>query len=212
MKFTLTLKDILFLIAVIVLCLFLFRCTKACERNPGHINSDTLSHKIDTVFYYTVTDTVYVPKIIAVNNTVYKTKWIHDTLQSFEVRIDPADTAAILKRYYQKAVYSDTQKLNYGTVIINDTVTQNRIVARGLKTNIAVPTIKETTVLRTPERTQIWIGANAMTDLGKVYTGAELMMKTKGNIAYSGGVMIGQDGKPLYTGGVKVLIRLRKPR
>ena len=173
-------------------------------------NNDTVSHRIDTVFYYTVTDTVYIPKIIAVNN--YKTRWVHDTLSTFEVRIDPADTAAILKRYYEKIAYSDTQKLNYGTITINDTVTQNRIVSRGIKTNIAVPTIRETTVLRTPERTQIWVGANAMSDLKQFYTGAELMLKTKGNIAYAGGVMIGQDGKPLYTGGVKILIRLRKPR
>lgn len=212
MKFTLTLKDVIFTIGVIVGCILLFRACKACDNMPRANRNDTVSHKVDTIFYYTVTDTVYVPKIVAVNNTVYKTKWIHDTLSTFEVRIDPADTAAILKRYYEKIAYSDTQKLNYGTVIISDTVTQNRIIARGLKTNIAVPTIKETTVLRTPERTQIWVGANAMTDLGKVYTGAEIMMKTKGNIAYSGGVMVGQDGKPLYTGGVKILVRFKKPR
>lgn len=211
MKFTLTLKDIVFTIAVIVGCLLLFRACKACDGMVKPGKNDTISHKIDTVWIASKSDTVYVPEIVGVTNTINNTKWVHDTLETFEVRIDPADTAAILKRYYQKVAYSDTQKVQYGSIVINDTVTQNRIIARGLKLNQSLPLVKEITTLL-KERRQIWVGANAMSDLKQVYVGAELMLKTKGNIGYSGGVMIGQDGKPLYTGGVKILVRLKKPR
>lgn len=206
-------KDVVFTIVVIVGCLLLFRACKACDnmQSPGSKGTDTLSHKIDTIWLSQKSDTVYIPEIIGVTNTIRETNWVHDTLETFEVRIDPADTAAILKRYYQKVAYSDTQNIQYGNIVINDTVTQNRIVSRGLELNQSLPLVKEITILL-KERNQIWIGANAMTDLGKLYIGSELMLKTKSNIAYSGGVMIGQDGKPLYTGGVKVLIRLRKPR
>lgn len=176
-----------------------------------HSGNDTIKHTIDTVYLSQKQDTLYVPEIVGVTNTVHSTKWIHDTLDRLEVRIEPTDTAKILARYYQTVAYSDTQKVQYGSVVINDTVTQNRIIARGMKTSFLIPTIKETTTIL-KERNQIWIGANAMSDLKKVYVGAELMLKTKGNIAYSGGVMVDQDGKPLYTGGAKILIRLRKPK
>ena len=206
-----TVKDIIFIILVIIGCILLFRACKACDGMGGKpTHTDTVKVVTDTVYSYNVTDTVYVPQITKITNTVYKPFTVHDTLETYEVRIDPVDTAKILARYYQKVNYSDTQKIEFGSVIINDTVTQNRIVSRGFKTNLSVPTITKTITLRTPERTQIWIGANGMTDLKQLYVGAELMLKTKGNIAYSGGVMVGQNGGQYYTGGVKVLLRFKK--
>ena len=109
----------------------------------------------------TRTDTVYV-------HTVDSTSWYRPQITTIQggaiqaparVRVDsftvfekgeiryvpvPADTAAILADYFARVYYSDTTQTKYGTVIIQDTVTQNRIAARRVITDFKIPEITKT--------------------------------------------------------------------
>ncbi len=177
-----TLKWYHYIIFGLVILLFLtFSCGKGGVKGFFCGGSDTLSVKVDTITVIEKADTVYVPKIIGVINTIYKPVYKTDTLESFEVMIEPADTAAILNRYYQQVYYSDTQRILQGTVIINDTVMENRIRSRGLVTDLKVQTIKETVTITAPKRVVVSYGFNYMARVNDPF--------------YAGGISLGLKGK-----------------
>ena len=68
------------------------------------------------------------------------------------------DTAAILTDYYAKVFYRDTSKTKYGNVIIEDTVTRNRIAARRVLTDFKIPEITKT-ITEKPKRFGIGVQA-----------------------------------------------------
>jgi len=180
---------------------------------------DTISHKIDTTINRDSTDTVYVPTPVYIRDTIAgkpKPYAVHDTLETFEyeVKVEPVDTAAILKQYYQYAIYSDTQKIKRGTIIINDTVTQNRIARRGLKTFISDTTIKETVVLSQPKKMILYLGFSAIGSRKDPFhmAGADLSLKGKNDRQYSIGANIQNDGTLFYEAGIRFPIRLFKKK
>ena len=112
------------LIIVVLIALLLLQrsCSSTPKEDPQVITK--IETKYDTV---TVNTTSYVPK--------WKTKYITqiDTFQA------PIDTLSILKNYYAKYFYSDTLKVDsFGYAVINDTVTQNMILERDIKTNLLI--------------------------------------------------------------------------
>lgn len=183
---------------------------------------DTIAHKIDTTIKKDSSDTSYVPKVVTIHDTMPgKTSYVpyFDTLYMDTFYVDrpvtaKIDTAAILKRYYQVLTYSDTQKVKRGKVIINDTVTQNRIVRRGLKTFITDTTIKETVVLSQPKKMILYFGFSAMGDRKDPFNmaGVDLSLKGKNDRQYSIGMNLRNDGHVFYEAGVRFPIRLFKKR
>lgn len=83
---------------------------------------------------------------------IYKPLLIRDTTFQYDVLIEPADTAAILSDYYATRYYSDTQHLKRGRVIIQDSVTQNRIASRKLEVTGVDTTITKTVTLKPPKK------------------------------------------------------------
>ena len=88
----------------------------------------------------------------------------HETIVEKEVIIPAVvDTAALLKDYYSKVLYKDVLVLpdSLGTVAVTDTISQNRILGRTFNANVTQRTIKETTIVKEPAKTQLYYGLNA---------------------------------------------------
>ena len=80
----------IFWFAIIVVIVLLVR---SCGNRFGGIfggKTDTVRVVSDTVVYYTVTDTAYIPQVTKITNTIYKPVYRTDTLEITEVL--PTDT------------------------------------------------------------------------------------------------------------------------
>ena len=88
-------------------------------------------------------------KILTVHDTTYKTLYINTykkgndipfyIIDSVEVRIH--DTLYVLNDYYKVKAYSDTIKKDSNIFVVNDTISQNRIISRGFNANLTEKTI-----------------------------------------------------------------------
>ena len=190
-------------LAVIALVIWFFR---SCS-GGSIVNPPVTVIKIDTFWREFKADTVYIPKITSVTNT----KWRTDTLETFEVRIDPADTAAILAQYFEKVAYDDVQSIQYGTVTISDTVTQNRVVSRRLSTSLNIPEITKTVTIR-DRRAIGYVGLGIMGNSDNPLYGAgiDFSLKFKNDWVYSAGYMHTRDNNSFITIGAKKPIRLKR--
>lgn len=99
------------------------------------------------------------PKLVGIryDSLIYRyrdtgSRW-YDTLWGVaEVIINPVDTAALLADYYASRFYKDSQTIKGATVVINDTVSRNRITGRQIILNRTDTTITNTITLRPPKR------------------------------------------------------------
>lgn len=207
-------RERLIWLVLLIGALLIFRaCDNGCNIFSGDKRlKDTISDKIDTVFVPVKGDTVYVPELVGVSNTIYQIKWKHDTLETFEVRIDPADTAAILARCNQSAFYSDKRLIgNYGTITINDTLSQNRIVSRGVTTDLKIPEVTRTITLR-DKRTVGYIGVSGMGNEGQPLhsLGLDFSLKLKSDYILGVGTKFTKSGQMYYEAQFKAPIRLKR--
>lgn len=195
---------------ILVVLLLLKNCTNTLFNGFFGSKTDTISTKVDTVWVIERGDTMYVPIPQKVTNTIYTPLYKTDTLEITEVL--PADTAAILNRFYQKVFYSDTQSItDYGKIIIQDTVYRNRITARRLQTDFRIPNTN-TTITIEKKRNVVYMGANVVgTPLAPLYAiGGDLSIKAKDDRIYSVGAFTTKNGTIYYQAGFKAPIRLRK--
>ena len=104
-------------------------------------------------------------KILTVHDTTYKTLYINTykkgndipfyIIDSVEVRIH--DTLYVLNDYYKVKAYSDTIKKDSNIFVVNDTISQNRIISRGFKANLTEKTIiKREYYASKPTNTLYW--------------------------------------------------------
>jgi len=100
-----------------------------------------------------VHDTVarYVPKPIAYipNNYIDANSIDPIVILRIDTFYSPVDTANILKDYFATRYYSDPIKTDYGTITINDSISQNRIKSRSAQLDLKIP---ETTIIRTQKK------------------------------------------------------------
>ncbi len=190
------------ILALVLVILFLKMCSgKKCPSvEVVKIETDTQYVKVtETVERYMPPVTKYIPY----NNIIYKT----DSLVEYQF-VD-VDTAAILKDYFATRFYSDTIRNDYGYIVIPDSVRENRIVSRAPKWNLSIPIVTNTITVKEKERNQIYLGLTGIGNKDNIYPGASLMLKTKKDFIIEGGALIGTDGKLLYQGGMKFLIRVK---
>jgi hypothetical protein len=142
--------------------------------------------------------------------TVIKTKIKWDTINTItpkyipkwktriEIDIDtftvPIDTIAILKDYYAIYAYSDTISTDSVTIVMNDSITKNKILSRIVDYKILYPTINITkeTVINTSQL-YYGLGIRAGVNIG---IGPELLYKTKNNQAFGLGLEVNQNLQP----------------
>jgi hypothetical protein len=101
-----------------------------------------------------------------------------------KVVVLPVDTAAIMQDYFAKVFYRDTLKTQYGTITLEDTISQNRIQARRWATNFTIPTITKTVTKTVAQRNQLYAGFSGL--FGQTAIGAEInfTLKTKSDKQY----------------------------
>jgi len=193
---------------IIIICLLLIYLSRC--NNFGRNDTNIVGTKTDTMWILTQGDTTYIPVPHKVTNTIYTPLYKTDTLEITEVL--PTDTAAIINKFFQKAYYSDTQQINkYGRIVINDTVYRNRILSRGLVTDIKVPEVTNTVTIE-QKKNKVFIGASVIgTPTTPIYAvGGDLSLQDKTDKMYSLGAFSNVQGNVWYQAGLKVPIRLRK--
>lgn len=175
----------------------------------------------DTVVTVSKTDTIYRPHPVKIikDSIQYVPVTLHDTLEmpgEVEIRIDPADTAAILADYNATRFYADTQTLARGKVIIADSVTRNRITSRRLQTEGTDTIITNTTVLQQPKKLILYFGLQAFGQRKDPFhaAGIDLSLKGFNDRQYGLEMIVDKNGEIYYGVIYKVPIRLpikRKP-
>lgn len=110
------------------------------------------------------------------------------------------DTASILKDYYSRVFYKDTFKLKdtLGYLVVNDTISKNRIASRKFESFIRIPTIKETLYLKEISN-DFYVGPALQ--LGSPFSiGADAHLKTKKDFLFGFGVGINSNASPYLRG------------
>jgi hypothetical protein len=196
--------------AALIIAVLLFMFWRGCK-SGGSVKptNDTVAVKIDTIWMLSETDTYYTPAVVKTeyrSQLVYKT----DTLETFEYI--KADTATILKNYLATRYYQDSIVVQYGKVYIDDTVTRNKIVSRGVRTEFNIPVIKESVILYQPSRTIAYLGFEGIGSHESIVygVGASFGFKFKNDKYYGVKALISKDGNPLYGVELKIPIRFRK--
>jgi hypothetical protein len=130
MKF---LKDNILFIAVMLLVLWLYFFVKPTYIAPNNRQFDLSQYK----------------KIVEVHDTTYKTLYVNTYKKGNDipfyiidsVQVPIHDTLYVLNDYYKVKAYSDTIKKDSNIFVVNDTISQNRIISRGFTANLTEKTI-----------------------------------------------------------------------
>jgi hypothetical protein len=94
-------------------------------------------------------DTSKFTKIKEVHDTTYKTLYVNTYKKGKDiplyiidsVQVSVHDTLYVLNDYYKVKAYSDTIKKDSNIFVVNDTISQNRIISRGFTANLTEKTI-----------------------------------------------------------------------
>lgn len=108
--------------------------------------------------------------------------------------------------------YSDTVKVKYGKIIIQDSTTAP-ILARNVIPLFEIPVVTKTITLTRPPKAQMYIGLNGQynpQDM-RVHAGPSLMFKSKDDHIYEVGALFNpsQLKQPIIQGSLKFKIKLR---
>ncbi len=128
---------------------------------------------------------------------------VHDTTIYVQIPVlDSVKLDSLVKLYYAKNVHSDTIKLNYGSIYVQDSVKFNKIFGRKWSADLLIPSEKKTLIVKEPAKNQVYFGAGASygTDITPT---VGMMLKTKQERIY--GVSLGvSKGLPVYGGFIYV--------
>lgn len=94
-------------------------------------------------------DTSQYKKVVEIHDTTYKKVYISTYKKGKDipfyvidsVHIPVHDTIRIISDYSRVYAYSDTIKKDSNIFVVNDTISQNRIISRGFKANLTEKTI-----------------------------------------------------------------------
>lgn len=168
---------------------------------------EVIKHEIDTIeVVKTKIKTIKgdsIPYEVLVHDTLWKT-------------ID-VDTMAIIKNYFAKIIYKDTLKLDdsLGTVVVIDTISENRIIGRVWEANVRERIVKDLTIVKEMPKRQLFIGADATFNKVNLLNsvGGGLIYKDKQDALYKFNLGLSNTGTqllPYVGGGVYWKISLRK--
>ena len=183
MKKLLNFKNIAIAVLIIYLLLQWF--------NPGGVMPGGRTIRIDGKKYEVIKHTIDTVDVVKTKVVTKKGEDIyHEVIVEKEVIIPTIiDTAALLKDYYSKVLYKDVLVLpdSLGTVAVTDTISQNRILGRTFNASVKQRTIKETTIVKEPAKTQLYYGLNAGFNKEDYVSaiGAGLILKTKKDKIYN---------------------------
>jgi hypothetical protein len=138
-------QTIIIIVLFVLLVASVVTCNKCCNPKPPEVKV-----RIDTVYVHVKDSTVwYKPEVVVITKPGRV-----DSFIAYD-KIIVRDTVEVMNDYYSKVYYSDTTQIKYGSVVIQDTVTQNRIAARRVFTDFKIP---EITITKYPKPTRWSIG------------------------------------------------------
>jgi len=196
------------IIGLVVLVLLL----RVCDGDKKEINKgDTI--KVNGKKYEVVDhrrDTTYITR----DSIVYKKGKDIKVEVKVPVYI-PAnvDTQGILKDYFARRFYTDTLDLGQKSfVIVKDTITENKILARVFESSITERIINDTLFLAELPKRQMFVGFQMGLDKKDIfnYGGLGLLYKDKKDKIFSLGIGINSNQMPTIMGGVYWKIKLKK--
>jgi len=192
--------------------------------NPGGVMPGGRTIRIEGKKYEIIKHDIDTLEVVKTKVVTKKGEDIyHEVIVEKEVIIPTIiDTAALLKDYYSKVLYKDVLVLpdSLGTVAVTDTISQNRILGRTFNASVTQRTIKETTIVKEPAKTQLYYGLNAGFNKEDYVSaiGAGVILKTKKDKIYQLGLGVtnqttdGTNGgfTPYVRGGVYWKIKFKK--
>lgn len=134
---------------------------------------------------------------------VYIPKWKEKIITDIDTFLVDVDTSAILADYYAKYYFVDTLSLDtLGYVLVEDTVTQNKITSRKVNYKVNIPKITIEKTIYVNER-EFYYGLGLAGNPKQLnYLGAEMLYKTKKKQAYGLGIGVNQNFQPVITGRI----------
>jgi len=134
---------------------------------------------------------------------VYIPKWKEKIITDIDTFLVNVDTNAILSDYYAKYYFVDTLSLDtLGYVLVEDTVTQNKITSRKVNYKVNIPKITIEKTIYVNER-EFYYGLGLAGNPKQLnYLGAEMLYRTKKKQAYGLGVGVNQNFQPVITGRI----------
>tara|TARA_Y100000389_G_scaffold131014_1_gene128463 strand:- start:174 stop:770 length:597 start_codon:yes stop_codon:yes gene_type:complete len=184
-------KNIQFLLIVVLVALLLLQ--RSCS-SDSTISEPTIITKVETKWdTITINKIEYVPKWVEKIVTVYE----NDTI----IINTPIDTLEVLKEYYAKNVYIDEIVLDsLGVVTITDTISQNKIFSRQVKSDILLPTTTLTQEIYLNNREFYW-GLNVAGNKTQInYLGGGILYKSKSKNIYGLGIGVNENFQPIISG------------
>lgn len=172
-------KTLLIIILVIIIIIL-----RQCNGKPSPI--ETVITKVETR-WDTITETIpeYIPKWYSrvERDTIIDTVYI--------------DTTKVLEDYFASYTYLDTLKNDSVTIIINDTISQNKIKNRNVRYDILYPT-KTVTIEHYLNNREFYIGPRAGityggNNVGLSFVGIEGLFRSKKKMTTSIAVGINQN-------------------
>ena len=178
----------------LIIVIFLLRECKG--ENKGTPVEPVTVVKVETKYDTIVKEvTSYVPEYRT--EVKWRTKTIHDTIEVHDTI--PIDTASILEDYFKTYAYTDTLKEDSVTFVINDTISQNRILSRGINYSLVYPT-KIIQTEREVNKRELYVGFGIGGDRQQLsYAGSELLLRNKKERIYGVGLGINQNFEPILT-------------
>jgi hypothetical protein len=114
------------------------------------------------------------------------------------------DTLYVLNDYYKTKVYSDTIKKDSNIFVVNDTISQNRIISRGFKANLTEKTIIEREYYASKPTNTLYLGIRGsyspLNGLEVLSPSLTLSVKNKALIGFS--VDINKNYNIGYSGSI----------
>jgi hypothetical protein len=132
-------KSVIITLLIAVLIFFIFDKSKYIGDKPIIVT------KVDTV--YSKDTIVKIKKGKYIPFEIYRV--LEDTIY---------DTIQVLSDYYATRVYKDTITQDSSKFYIQDSISQNKILNRAFKAEIAYKTIYQTNTITKPERNAIYLG------------------------------------------------------
>lgn len=151
-------------------------------------------------------------KVLTSHDTTYKTLYVNTYKKGNDIpfyiidsiKVPIHDTLYVLNDYYKVKAYSDTIKKDSNIFVVNDTISQNRIISRGFTANLTEKTIitKEYYASK-PTNTLYWGIRGSYSQLnGLEVLSPSLMLSVKNKALIGFSVDINKNYNIGYSGGI----------
>jgi len=184
-----------YLVIIILIIIILIKSgDKTIVNGPEVIKRDTITK------YITVRDTIP-GKIIYIKSKVDTSIWIKkadfkpDTTYSGLIK----QYKSLGNSYFAVNTFSTKYKIgDYGFIIVNDTITENKLDSSSININLVIPEKTITVTETAPPKRQVYIGMILMGQQGSFLNSAHIsgLLKDKKDRLY--GASIGFNGQPVY--------------